>query len=877
MPRWISSLISRFRALRHRDRLERELDDEVRTHVEMETEDIVRTRGLPPVEARRQALIAFGGVEHFKEAHRDARGTRWIEELGQDLRYAVRSLLNAPSFSASATLVLALGIGACTAVFTAVDAVLLSGLPYPHDDRLVTLYEQNSPTNRFGLSVADFQGIQAHQRTLSSVGAVRYRQVPISAGGEATRGQAAWVTSGLFRALDVRADFGRVIEPADDQVGAPPVTLVSRSFAARAFGDPARAVGRSLMIDGTSNTVIGVLPVGVTTNLRADIWPVLQLKTPERRGPFGYRVVGRLADGVTLEAAQRDLAGVSRRIFPIWAASFHDSTALITPVSLRTAMLGDAGQTLSVFIVAVVLVLLISMANVASLMLVRASGRAREVGLRTALGATRGRLVRLLVTESILLALVGSIAGVALGALGLNVLSMFGAAIPQLHEARLGFRAVMFALGIAVISGLVVGAAPVAFLLRPGMQARLGSGDREVGGGRRAELLRGAFVVAEFALALPLLAAAGLLLGSFLKLERVSPGFDPSRVLSVHVSLPSVRYPGDSAISGFWARALPRIRELPGIVSAGLGDAVPPLDQVDENNFDLLDRPVPAGQAQPTSPWPTVTAEYFTSLGVPVLAGRSFTPADSATAPPTVVVSQAWARHYFPEGHVVGRRMISGGCTSCPPTTVVGVVGDIKYVGLAGTNEAVYNPVTQNWYREMNVFVRTAAPPAEAVERVRAVLRSVDPDVPLEDAAPIEERLSGSLEQHRHLTTLLGGFAIVALALAAVGIFGMLSYTVRARHREIGVRMALGAHRTAVVGMIVRNGMAQAALGAVVGLGAAVAGTRWIQSQLFDTSPTDLPTLSLVTLLLLGAALAACWLPARRAAAIDPVEAIRAE
>jgi putative ABC transport system permease protein len=449
--------------------------------------------------------------------------------------------------------------------------------------------------------------------------------------------------------------------------------------------------------------------------------------------------------------------------------------------------------------------------------------------------------------------------------------------MPRLAEASLDARAVGFAAGLALLAGVIVGAYPVAVLLRRDQAPALGDGERTIGAGRRTQTLRGAFVVAEFALSLPVLAAAGLLLNSFLRLQQVEPGFDPSQILSLRISLPTARYSGDSAISAYWGHALPLLRQVPGVLAAGLGSAMPPDDQGNsDNNFDLIDRPVPPGGAQPISPWPTVTSEYFSALGVRLLDGRLFSPADTANAPPVVVVSRGWAEHYYPGESAVGRQLISGGCTSCPPTTIIGVVDNVKYASLSGNTDAVYDPLTAGWFRDVGLFVHTGAP-AEVLDRVRAVLKSVDPEIPLDDAMPMEERLYASVAQPRHWMALIGGFAAMALLLAAVGIFGMLSYTVRNRRREIGVRMALGAHQGAVVVMIVRRGMGHALLGAGIGLAVALAGTRWLSSTLFDISATDPPTLIAVTLLLLAVALIACWLPARRAAAIDPVEAIRLE
>ncbi|HEX6965726.1 MAG TPA: FtsX-like permease family protein, partial [Gemmatimonadaceae bacterium] len=479
-------------------------------------------------------------------------------------------------------------------------------------------------------------------------------------------------------------------------------------------------------------------------------------------------------------------------------------------------------------------------------------------------------------TESIVLAVVGAIAGIVVGVLGLEVLKAIGPGVPRLDGAQLDARAVVFAAGAAVLAGIIVGAYPVALLLGRDPAPALREGDRTTGATRRTHAIRGAFVVTEFALALPVLAGAALLLNSFMRLQQVDPGFDPTRLVAVHVALPSGRYAADTAIAAYWAHALPLVRDVPGVADAGLGEALPPSDWWNTNNFDLIDRPVPPGGAQPVSPWMMVGREYFATLGVPLLEGRLFTPADTG-AQPVVVVSRAWAEHYYPDGSAIGRRLISGGCTTCVPTTIVGVVGDVKYEGLGGTGDAVYEPLTQGWARNLNLFVRTEGPPMQVVDRVRGVLRSVDPGIPLRDVVTMGDHVYASTAQPRHLTTLLGGFAIAAVALAAVGIFGMLSYTVSARRREIGVRMALGAPHATVIGMIVRRGMRHAIAGAVLGLAAALVGTRWLAGALYGVGATDPVTLLAVTLLLLGVAFVACWLPARRAARIDPTEAIRAE
>jgi putative ABC transport system permease protein len=879
MTAFLRRISRRLRALASGRAIDRELDEEMRLHVDMEAADLARSRGLAPDEAHRHAMLAFGGVDRYAEEHRDARGVRWLEEFGQDVRYSMRGLLRSPGFTLSAVLVLALGIGASTAVFSAVDAVLISKLPYHEDERLVRIYEQNAPSNMWTLSVVDYQAVVEQSRTLSAVGAMRLRRSPVSVAGEPVRENTIGITSGVLRALGVRPVRGRGIEPADERLGAPLVVVLGHVFATQHFGSDAAAIGKSILLDGVDHTVIGVLPPDVDrlAHVTAQVWPVYQMRPPTRRGPFGLHVIGRLAPGVTMEQSKRELAGISERIFPIWAAGFQDKNAKLTPYMLRTTIIGDAGKTLGLVAAAVALVLLIGVANVASLVLVRASGRARELALRTVLGATRVRLARQLVTESVVLALLGALAGLVLGSLMLTTLSAIATNVARIGDARLDARAIGFGTAVALIAAIAVGAYPVIGLLRRDPAPAIHGGDRTIGAGKGTQITRGAFVVAQFAFALPLLAGAGLLLNSFLRLQQVDPGFDTERLLASRVSLPVGGYSEDSATRIFWSRALPLIKQIPGVADAGFSTAAPPFDPgVDENNFDLIDRPVPPGGSQPVSPWVVATPDFFTTLGIKHVAGRTFTPSDTGGVP-VVVVSESWARHYFPDGTAIGRRLISGGCTTCTPTVVVGIVSDVRYQGLDGTADAVYSPASEGWPRNASLFVRANGSTTGLGERVRSVLRSLDPGVPLDEVEAMNDRVYASVTEPRHWTTIIGAFAATALTLAAIGVFGMLSYAVSARRREIGVRMALGARGTNVVGMIVRRGMGLAAAGAVLGLLVTVAGARWLRDVLFDVGARDPMTIGAVTLLLLTVALGASWLPARRAALIDPAEAMRAD
>ena len=864
---WTRRLGRRMDALMRGDEIDRDLDEEMRVHLDLEAEEIARTQGVPPDEARRRALIAFGGVTQFQEEHRGARGIGLVEHGVREIRQAVRGLMRSPGFTLAAIGVLALGIGSTTAVFSAVNAVLRN----PNHDDLAVIFYRGFPS----LSTVDYRAIEEQQRSFAAVGAMRRSEAAFRAVGEPERLQVGRVTSGFFRAAGMRPVAGRLIEPRDEPVGADRVAVVSHALAERALGGPAAAVGQRVTLDGFAHTVVGVLPP--TRELlitQIDIFSALQLAAPTRRGPFGMLVVARLTPGTTFEAATRDVSAISNRVFDLWTPS-GDRTARYEATPIRAAALATPSRMLRIFGAAVALVLLIGVANVASLMLVRAIGRSREVSLRAVLGASPLQLVRMFVTESALLCGAGAVVGIAVGYLALRALVAIGPAMPGLTTSSLDSRAVLFAAGLAVLAGIVVGTYPAVMLLKG--HVGLAVGDRAIGGGRGTRMLRSGFVVAQFALALPLLAVSGLLVLSFIRLQKVDPGFDPANLLTVRVSLPTGQYGDSTAIAGYWARALPRVREVGSVRSVGLGSSTPPDDFGNSNdNFNLIDRPVPAGVAEPNGPWPFADAGYFEALGVRLLEGRMFAPSDTGVAP-VAIASRSWVRKYYPRESALGKTMIRGGCTECPPTTIVGVVDDVRYSGPAGPLDALYSPVSENAPRTLFVYVRTSTAPDELIRPVREALRSVDPSVPLDDAMSMNDRLYAYVAQPRQWATLLGAFSAAALALAAIGVFGMLSYMVSTRRREIGVRMAIGAQPRRIVQMIVRSGLMHAVIGSVLGLAAALVGTRALTSVLYDVSPGDPATLGLATLALLGVALFACWLPARRAAAIDPLEAIRHE
>jgi putative ABC transport system permease protein len=870
----LSELRERFRAIAQRSRMERELEEELQFHLEHETEARRRAGSSNP---ERDARLAFGNVEKLKEDVRDARGVRAVDELVADVRFAWRALRRNRGFTLAVVTVLGLAIGAATAVYAVVDRVLLADFPFRDPGRLVRVDLRHGSGNVGTVSVVDIQAVAAHARAFEAFGAVRWVGMSVSGRATPERVTLGRAQAGFFRALDVRAAHGRLIEPRDELPGAAAVAVLSHAQAERMFGGADRAVGGTVTLDGVSHTVVGVLEEGRAglAGPPTELWSALQMETPTRRGPFGYRAFARLAPDVSLEEAQQDLAGLSARIFPIWQAGYADASARLVAVPLREALVGHARAPIGLFAGAVALMLLAAIANVATLLLVRASAREHELAVREALGAGLGRLCRLIVTECMVLAGIAAIVASVIAAIGVRFAPALAPNLPRIGQAEMSGSALAVAVGLSLVCGLLVSLAPLSVAIRRGGSeaARLAGSGTRAGTGPRATAARSALIVAEFAIAFPLLVGAGLLANSFLRLSQLDLGFDPTGVYALDVTVAGPRYETDAARLAFWQRLEARAAEVRGVSAVGLATSVPPDNFGDVNNFNLIDKLVPAGGAEPTTPWLAATPGYFAVLGVERRDGRSFMPFDTAEAPPVVVVSRAWADRYYPGESAVGKQLYSGGCTTCPRSTVVGVVDDVQYRGLAHEADAAYVPLTQAPGNNLHLLVRSTLGPGATFRAMRSALAGVDPEVAAVEV-DLSERVSEALGDPRRWTIIVGGFAFASVFLAALGIFGLMSYIVRQRQRELAIRLAVGASPRLLTKLVVQRGVRYAGVGVAIGAVLALLQSRWLGSLLYGVGPIDIGMLIFAAAAMLAVAGAACWIPGLRAARVRPTEAL---
>lgn len=863
-----------------------EVDEELDAHIEM-TAKSLQASGWSRDAARREALRRFGDLQgtrqycrqqgHAKE--RRMQRTLWFDDLRQDMRVSVRNLLRAPGLALTIIITVGVGIGSTTAMFAIIHATLIRPLPYEDAGRLVRIYT-DAPPNKWPFSVADYLALQEQQTRFERVGGYQERPMTFTDGDTAERLNGRIVSWTLFDVLKLHPAIGRSFNAADGRPGAAPAVVVSHGFWSQRLGARRDAVGASVRLDGIDHEVVGVLPdrVGPLENGR-DVFVAAQWSTPPRKGPFGITIVARLrADANHAEAAQ-ELRQINRRMFPIWKASYQDERATWSMMDLKTHVLGDVGTVLVLALVAVGLAWSIACANAANLLIARLTGRQRELAVRAALGASRGRVLRYLFAESGVLALGAALLGGAIAWAAVGLLRNGGSDyIPRTQELVLGGPVLWFLAVATAASALMFGLVPSLFGTRAPVAESLRALGRSSTGGPVVRRLRRGLVAAQFAVATPLLIVAGLLAASLSQLGRVDLGFDARNLVTGLVALPEAQYRDPGRIAAFWVELQRRLEALPEVAAVAFAVGRPPNDVPIVNNFDLEASPTPPGQSQPTAPWLAVTPDYFRLLRLTLEQGRLFDDGEAQErSDPVVVVDRAWARRYFPRGGAVGARFHEGGCAACPWLTVVGVVGDVKYVGLDKPDEGTIYSVLRGSRPVRYVLVRTREEPTAALGAIRTALRQLDSSVPLSRVATIEDLVARSLQLPRSISLIVGVFAIVALLLSIVGIYSMMAHYVQQHAKDISIRMALGGRPADVLRLIVGQGMAVVAGGVVVGLITAFALTRLIARLLFGVGATDVSTFAGAALLMLMIALIACVKPARQAVTTQPAAVLRSE
>ncbi len=801
--------------------------------------------------------------------------------LWQDIRYGFRTLLKKPGFTAITVLTLALGIGVNSAIFSVVNAVLLRPLPFAEADRLVYVEGLDFRDNTKGGSISppDFLDYREQTHTFERFAAFQPLSFTLTGEAEPERVTSARVSAGFFETLGVQpVAGGRTFLAEEEEAGRNGVVVVSHGLWQSRFGGDPKLVGKTLALNGQNATIIGIMPPDFQFPREAKLWTPIAFKTPQmsqRRSHF-LQAVGRLKNGVTLAQAQAEVNNIAHGLEKQYPESNTNFGLGLTLLPER--LVGQLRLTLFVLLGAVGLVLLIACANVANLSLARGVSRHREIAIRSALGASRVRVVRQLLTESVLLALVGGGLGLLLAVWGVDLLVAFSPEnLPRIKEVAIDWRVLAFTLFVSLLTGIIFGLFPALSTSKPNLTETLKEGSRGTMGAK-GQRLRALLVVSEVALSLILLVGAGLLIKSFLRLTHVDPGFAPTNVLTMQLSLTRMKYPEPQQTAAFFQELISRIEALPGVEAAGTVTELPLSGQDNDTFFTIEGKPpVAFGSLENDANIRIISPDYFRAIGIPLLKGRSFTERDSEKAPNTIIVSDSFARRFLPNEDPIGKRLtIDFG----KPWTgeIAGVVGSIRHSSLAQEPFGeMYVNHAQTPAPMTNLVVRAAGDPTKLTAAIRNEVQSLDKDLPIYNVKTMEQRISESAAQPRFRTLLLGLFACVALLLASVGIYGVISYSVTQRTHEIGIRLALGAQARDVLRLVVRQGMVLALIGIVIGLIGAFAVTRVMASLLYGVSATDPVTFVGVSVLLAGVALVACLVPARRATKVDPMIALRHE
>ncbi len=818
-----------------------------------------------------------------------------METLLKDLRYGVRGLLKRPGFAIVAIITLALGIGANTAIFSVVNAVVLRPLPYAEPDRLMTLWETMPGADQRAVAPGNFDDWRAQNKTFQNMAAMFYFNFNLTGDGEPDRIDGATITSNLMTVLGANPQLGRTFQADDDEHQDRNVVLISDGLWKRRFGADPNVVGRTITLDETPHTVVGVMGSGFQYPRRSELW-VLGRKgnavpvsfftmapgndwVHERDAHF-ISVIGRLKPGVTLSQAQSDIAGIARRAEQDYPKSNGGLGSNVVP--LHSQVVGDVRAMLFILLGAVGFVLLIACTNVANLMLARASQRDREIAIRTAVGASRFRLIRQLLTESLLLSIVGGLAGLVVSIWAVDLfVKLSPGDIPRLNEASVDLRLLGFTLLVSLLTGIGFGLLPAFQATRTNLNASLKEGGTKASEGRQRRGARNILVVTEIALAQVLLVGAALLAISYVRVTKIDPGFNPAGIMTAKIAPSPKKYPDPKSQSAFFTTVLEHLGTMPGVESAAMVMSLPLSGSSMNRGFQVEGRPVPKSDENITMDFQIVSPGYFSTLEIPIQRGRGLTASDTENSEHVIVINNAMARRYWPNEDPVGKRLQIGESSKDNSwRTIVGVVADNRHASLSEapvpTAFIAYRQDLESWPR-MGFVIKAKTDPLGLTSAVRKELALVDPAQPVYAIEPMEKLMSTSVAQRRFIMLLLGSLSAIALTLAMVGVYGVISFSVSERTQEIGIRMALGARAVDVLRMVLGQGMRVTAIGIVIGLSAAFGLTRLLASLLFEVSPTDLSTFSIVAAVLGAVAFLACYIPARRATKVDPLVALRYE
>ncbi len=884
--------IARFGGLFGRQKLDRDFAAELEGHLQMHVDENLRT-GMTPEEARRQALLKLGGVEQTKEACREQRGARWLETLLQDVRFALRMLRKNPGFTAIAVLTLALGIGANTAIFSVIDAVLLNPIPYPQPDRLVSVHVTWPSYPHAAFAYPNFLDAQRETQSLSGFAAWLRSAFTLTGVSEPEEVRGKMITANYFSVLGVRPIVGRMFRPEEDQLGAAPVVILGEGLWKRRFGSDRDVVGRSVTLDGKDYTVIGVVPSSVHFMRFQDSFfddlfvPVGQWNNAllrDRRFTLGLRAIGRLRDGVSVGEARAEISRIGQNLVAAYPSQNNGMGLELT--LLKDELVSQTRTSLLLMWGAVGLVLLIACANMANLLLAHSTGRKEEFAIRAALGASGARLMRQLLAESLVLAILGGTLGTALASWGTGaLLSLFPGSLPAIARVGINSRVLIFAVALCVLTGVLFSVLPAFKFSKPQLHTELKEGHIRKGSHGAT---RTAFVATQIGLALVLLVAAGLLTRSLEKVWQVNPGFNPQHLLTFGVAFSQGNLSNEAKTHAILRQLNEKLAAVPGVQSVGLNLGDLPLEGDSEGPFWPDEKPKPTQFRE----WPralmyVVSPGYFRAMGIALIRGRVFTESDEVTNRPLLVIDEELANDIFPKQDPIGKRIDFG--VGVPPAEVIGVVGHVKHWGLdadAGTLTryqlygsylGLTGPQLAMAAESTAVVVRSNLPAASLVDILRTQVNSLDSGAAVYGIESMDGIISDTLAGRTFSMVLLTIFASIALVLATIGIYGVVSYLVSQRTHEIGIRMALGAQPRDVLREVLGDGGKMALAGISLGIIVSIGLTRLMASMLFGVSATDPVTFAAAVLFLLAVALAACWIPARRAMCVDPMVALRYE